>query len=105
VGLDPERLTEAAGHASPAARCRLHVGRALALRPSILLLEHVTASLEGEDVPGFAQDLVRVCEQRGLAMLALTEDRRFAELVAHRRLDLRLATGELSAAGWRRLLG
>ena len=59
-----------------AAQLRLHVGRALALRPRVLLAEHPNASLSPDESPRFAKDFARITSDRRLASLLTTVDPR-----------------------------
>jgi len=109
VGLPPDQLDVPAGAAPPQARVRVHLARALASGPRVLLLEHPTAMLPPEATPAFGMDLARVAEARAFALLAVTEDARFAGIVAGRRLALDPASGALTEphrwprwwSGWR----
>lgn len=104
VGLDPGSLTTVAGNLSPSSRMRIHLARALALSPSILLLEHPTATVPREEVAGFAASVAAVATSRGVAVLSLSEDRDFTQRLGARALTLAPATGiltDLTAGGWR----
>jgi ABC-type transporter Mla maintaining outer membrane lipid asymmetry ATPase subunit MlaF len=101
VGLDTE-LAQPAGAVTPAARARIRLGRALALRPRVLLAEHPNATLSREDAEAFAADVSRIVEARGLASIVLTADRDFARAVAKEVLVLEPSTGALKPPGWRR---
>jgi phospholipid/cholesterol/gamma-HCH transport system ATP-binding protein len=90
-------LERPAGEAPPEVRLRGHVARAVALEPSLLLLEHPTATMSEAARDAFAADLVRLLDARGLAALVITQDGPFAARVAHRALTLDGATGELAA--------
>lgn len=83
-------------------RLRLRLGRALALAPSVLLLEHPTADVDRARIPALAVDLRRVASEGGTAVLSLTADQEFAALAATRVLTLEAATGRLTtgARGW-----
>lgn len=103
VGVDRDAWAQPVGALSPAVRGRVLLGRALALKPLVLLAEHPNALLPGPDVPAFAADFVKVVAARGLACITLTADPTFAAAVAEDVLTLEPATGELrAAAGWRR---
>jgi len=105
VGLPPAALERAVGAVSPEAKARIHLARALALDPRILLLEHPTTLLPSNAVAPFAGDIARLARARGLSLLAMTEDRDFAARVADRSARLDAATGEVRAVGgWRRWL-
>lgn len=103
VGIAPERLGEPLSAAPPDVTIRVHLARAIAVDPALLLLEHPTAMLPAEAVPAFAADLARVAGGRALAAIAMTEDARFADALGGRWLKLQAATGVLvEARRWRR---
>ena len=103
VGLDAHDLKASVASLGAAARQRVRLGRALALKPRVLLAEHPNASLNGEGLPEFAADLSAVIASRALTSLVLTADRTFAGAVASAVLELNPATGELKpSAGWRK---
>jgi osmoprotectant transport system ATP-binding protein len=97
VGLAPERLDGRLADAPPEIHARVRLARAIALGPSILLLDHPTLTLHPGAVPAFAAAIVRIAGARGLTMLNVTEDRVFAAAVGGRRLRLNAATGALTA--------
>jgi phospholipid/cholesterol/gamma-HCH transport system ATP-binding protein len=86
----------------PSVRARVHLARALALGPQLLLLEHPTARIPEGERAGLGAVVARVCEMRGLTALAMTFDASFSTGAAHRILTLQPATGRLVAArrGW-----
>jgi predicted ABC-type transport system involved in lysophospholipase L1 biosynthesis ATPase subunit len=103
VGIDPAALARPVGALGPAARLRIRLGRALALRPRILLAEHPNATLSADDTPAFAADFSRIISARGVASLVLTADPVFARAVASQVLTLQPRTGTLTpSSGWRR---
>jgi ABC-type transporter Mla maintaining outer membrane lipid asymmetry ATPase subunit MlaF len=103
--LPAERLDRPVGDASPLVRLRAHFAKAIALGPQVLLLEHPTATLEPGDARQFAETVRRVAETRRLALVALTEDGVFADLVATHAYKLNGGSGALtSTRGWRRFL-
>ncbi len=101
-GIAGEWLTRAAGGTPVDVRARIHLARALALDPAQMLLEHPTAGVERHATAGLAEDVARALEGRRLAALIVTQDDGFASRVAHRRLNLQPATGELRGVrtGW-----
>lgn len=107
VGLDRTLLGRPVGECAADNKMRIHLARALALDPVVLLFEHPTASLDPATVPVFARDVVDAVVGHPVALLALTEDGPFAEVVARRRMKLQPATGALvDARGWLgRLMG
>ena len=103
VGLTSAELAKPAGSLGPLARLRIRLGRALALRPRIVLAEHPNASLSPDDTPMFAADFSRIIRARGVATLVLTADPVFARASASEVLTLQPRTGALTpASGWRR---
>jgi ABC-type lipoprotein export system ATPase subunit len=96
VQLPDTLLDRPAVRAAPPIRMRLHLGRALALDPRVLLMEHPTATLPREDVAAFGEAVRTLVQARGIAMLALTEDDEFAEIVATERYKLQPGTGALA---------
>ena len=78
---------------------RVHLARALALGPRVLIAEHPSATLPRESVAAFASGLARVARSRGLGLLALTSDEVFARALGGQRLILNGGTGELKPVG------
>ena len=101
------RLPEAAWNApvgglDPAGKLRVRLGRALALDPAVLLLEHVSAPIARAAVPEIGADIAAAAAGRGAALVALSADETFARSVATRVLTLHPATGVLKEKrrGW-----
>ena len=102
VGIAEEELGIRVSSSGPLARARIRLGKALALKPRVLLAEHPNALVPPADLPTFAADLARTVAARELALLALTADPTFARAVAEHVLTLNPATGTLEASsGWR----
>jgi predicted ABC-type transport system involved in lysophospholipase L1 biosynthesis ATPase subunit len=100
AGLSLDRLDAAAGALSPLERMRVHLARALAQHPALLLLEHPTALLEGtDDADALGQALRAVAETRRIGWIALSDDARFARASGGTRLQLMQETGDLRKAG------
>jgi len=97
IGLDVMTWPRPVAELDEAARARLRLGRALALDPAIVLMEHPTAEVPQSSVEAFARDVRAAIARRGAATLALTADDRFARAVAGRVLTLDAATGKLIA--------
>jgi predicted ABC-type transport system involved in lysophospholipase L1 biosynthesis ATPase subunit len=74
---------------------RVRFGRAIALDPAILLLEHASARLGREEVAALGHEMRAVAAARGIALLAVTADEVFAQAVSARVLTLEPATGRL----------
>jgi ABC-type transporter Mla maintaining outer membrane lipid asymmetry ATPase subunit MlaF len=104
-GIGRDYLSQRAGDVPPAVRTRVHLARAIALGPTLLLMEHPTAALNETDRNAFGSIVASVCDARALTMLAITQDLPFAFVAAHETLTLQGATGRLTAARrswWRR---
>ena len=95
VGIAAADFDVPAGRTRPDAHMRIHLARALALGPRLLLAEHPSAHLPREAVAAFGADLARVAKSRGLALLALTADDELAKAIGGQRLELVPATGDL----------
>jgi ABC-type lipoprotein export system ATPase subunit len=95
VGIAPNLLDRAAGTVAPDIKMRVHLARALALGPRLLIAEHPSAALPRESVAGFGADLGNVTRARGLGLIAITADDSLAKAVGGTRLELVPATGEL----------
>jgi putative ABC transport system ATP-binding protein len=104
VGLDAYTLDEGLSTTSALSRLRVRLGRALAHRPAILLIEHPTGDLPAADVSAAATLIREVSLARHLATIVVSSDWRLAN-AATRPLTWRPATGELAETrGWRRWL-
>ena len=97
VGIDDRLFDVAAGRVAPDMQMRVHLARALALGPKLLIAEHPSASLPRDTVSGFGADLGRVARERGLALVAITADDSLAKAIGGSRLELVPATGEVRA--------
>ncbi|MBP6715574.1 MAG: ATP-binding cassette domain-containing protein [Acidobacteria bacterium] len=103
VGLAADRLDALAGTTTPEERMRVHLARAIALTPDVLLLEHPTTSL-GESAAAFGESLRALADARGLSWLAISNDVAFQRASGGRVLHLDSATGRVRPAGgswWR----
>jgi ABC-type sulfate/molybdate transport systems ATPase subunit len=96
AGIDEAWFDQLAHQTPVTVRMRIHLARALAVSPQLLLLEHPTAALEAADRPALADDVRRISEGRGLTLLACSQDREFARRVATRHLQLHPGTGALN---------
>lgn len=103
VGLDSSELPQPAGGVSALSRFRVQLGRALVLRPRLLLAEHPTAALSPDESMRAAADVARVVQRRGLTTLCITLDQAVAGAVASRVLTHQPGTGAVTqTSGWRR---
>lgn len=103
VGLAADRLDAPAGTMNAEERMRVHLARAIALAPDVLLLEHPTMTL-GAAATAFGSTLRTLSDTRGLSWLAISDDEAFSRAAGGRALRLNPATGEVRPVGgfWRR---
>jgi predicted ABC-type transport system involved in lysophospholipase L1 biosynthesis ATPase subunit len=105
-GIGASAFEMAAGRTPADTQMRVHLARALALGPKMLIAEHPSASLPRETVSAFGADLGRVAKARGLALIVLTADALLAKAIGGSRVELVAATGELRAVSRiRRMFG
>lgn len=95
VGLPDAAFDVPTGNLPADVHMRIHLARALALGPRLLIAEHPSATIPRASVAAFGADLSRLARSRGLGLLALTEDEALARAVGGQRLELVPATGEL----------
>lgn len=102
VGLPAAAWDQPVAALDAAGWLRVRFGRAIALDPAILLLEHASARLSREEAPRLGAELRAVAESRRIAMVALSADEAFATSVAERVLTLEPASGRLKPQrrGW-----
>jgi ABC-type transporter Mla maintaining outer membrane lipid asymmetry ATPase subunit MlaF len=105
VGLADRVWGAAVASLGPDAHARIRLGRALALDPAVLLLEHMSARLDPGQAAAFGADVRGIAERRGIAVVAATADEVFAHAVASRVLALEPATGRLREHGRRGWFG
>jgi ABC-type transporter Mla maintaining outer membrane lipid asymmetry ATPase subunit MlaF len=97
VGLEEVALDRPVGELGPSGLARVRLGRALALDPAVVILEHPTAGIPREAVA----ELAAQCRAVSAATIALTADGEFAASLADRCLTLDPATGRLEGrSGW-----
>jgi ABC-type transporter Mla maintaining outer membrane lipid asymmetry ATPase subunit MlaF len=95
VGLPEASWTAPVSQLGPAARARVRLGRAIALDPTVLLLEHISASVERNEVAKLGADIHAVAAGRGAAAVAASADDVFARALGGQVLTLEPATGRL----------
>jgi ABC-type transporter Mla maintaining outer membrane lipid asymmetry ATPase subunit MlaF len=95
VGIDPGLLETRVADTTPLLRSRLHLARALALDPSVILFEHPSANLSVEEAKEYAAVVGTVSRARSVTMIGLLMDERFATATGGRLLYWQPATGEL----------
>ena len=97
VGIEAALLDAPAGGVAPDVQMRVHLARALALGPALLIAEHPSATLPRDAVAAFGADLGKVARGRGIALLAVTADDSLAKAIGGSRVELVAATGEVRA--------
>jgi ABC-type transporter Mla maintaining outer membrane lipid asymmetry ATPase subunit MlaF len=95
-------LRKPAGETPPRIRARVHLARAVALSPPLLVLEHPGADLEPGERLELADVVAAVTGAGAVSTVVITNDDEFAKRVAHRALRLQPATGTLTRIkrGW-----
>jgi len=104
VGLERATLERPVAGLDAVTRARAHLSRAIALDPSLLILEHPTVGFGPGQALAFGQTVAAVARTRSLAALIISEDAEFSSAAADRRLALHAATGDLKPPR-RRFLG
>jgi predicted ABC-type transport system involved in lysophospholipase L1 biosynthesis ATPase subunit len=97
AGIADEWLDRPVAALPAAVKARVHLVRAVALEPALLVLEHPTVGFSTGEGQPFGQDVARVALARRMAVLMLSEDADFASTAATRRLALHGASGDLKA--------
>jgi ABC-type polar amino acid transport system ATPase subunit len=102
VRLPEAAWTQPVARLDAAGKVRVRLGRAVALDPAVLLLEHASAAVETRGVQQLGADIAAVASARGAALVALSGDDAFARAVATRVLTLQPSTGVLKERrrGW-----
>jgi ABC-type transporter Mla maintaining outer membrane lipid asymmetry ATPase subunit MlaF len=100
VGLDPARLDQPAASLTAAERIRVHIARALAIGPLLLLLEHPSAPLSPPESGALGAALKTLSHEMSLGWVAFSEDDAFADATGGTRLRLDPATGIIQTKRW-----
>ena len=101
VGLARVRLADTCASLAQTDLVRLHLARALALTPELLLLEHPTKDLTDDTARAdIGRTLRRISETRPVGWLAFADDPVFARHSAGKRWRVDLATGALARHRW-----
>ena len=93
AGIPGEWLDRPVAGLPAPVRARVHLVRAVALDPALLVLEHPTAGLDAAEAKRFGEAVAGVALPRNLAVLMISEDTGFSSAAATRRLALQAATG------------
>ena len=95
VGIPETLLDRPIAALDAAMRARAHLVRAIALDPSLLIVEHPTMGFAAGEGKAFGETVASVAAARSLTTLIVSEDAPFAQAAATRRLALNPATGDL----------
>jgi putative ABC transport system ATP-binding protein len=97
AGLDRATLDRPVSSLDAFGRARLHLARALATSPRLLLLEHPTLELTDEaERQALGRTLRQVADARGLGWLAISDDERFSRSAGGHVWRLAPGTGVLT---------
>lgn len=96
VGLGRERLSASVHSLSVADRVRVHLARALAASPQVLLLEHISAPLTPADATALGHSLAAIADERRLAWIAISEDPTFIAALGSTVWKLETASGDVA---------
>jgi len=101
VGLPDHEWDRRVSSLDGVGRVRVRLARALALEPTVVLIEHPTADVAREDAAPLGRDIRALLERRGTAGLTLTADPEFAA-ASSRVLEFDPARGRLveRRRGW-----
>ncbi len=94
-GLPASMWNRPVGMLDANAQMRIRLGRALALDPTVVLLEHASAGLDASGAASLAHSVRAGAAARGTAVLSLGVDEPFARAVASRVFRWEPATGKL----------
>jgi len=104
AGFEPGALDRTVAGLTAENRLRLHLARAVANGPEMLMLEHPTAQLSDREASSrIGETLGKLSNVYQFGWIALTEDDAFAEAARGTVLELNPSTGKLAApkTGWR----
>lgn len=96
VGLPASALPRPVHELPPADLVRVHLARALAPDPKVLLLEHPTAVLEPAEAARLGAQIAAVADRRGLGWLAVSADAAFRKALGGRHADIAPASGAVT---------
>jgi predicted ABC-type transport system involved in lysophospholipase L1 biosynthesis ATPase subunit len=105
VGLAHPDWHRALLDVTPLVRFLVRLGRALALGPQVLLLEHPSVEIPSSERAAVGRQVRALCEARGIAAVTLTADADLAAAIAVRVLTLDGGSGRLRETSRRRWFG
>ena len=96
AGIDAAALDSRVVNADPLLRSKIYLARALALDPVIVVMEHPSASLSPHDASAYAEVVRTVAKRRGVTIVGLLMDEKFAKATGGRLLTWQPASGEIT---------
>ena len=104
VGIPGDLLDRSEPLRDAAIKARVRLGRAIALDPRLLVVEHPTVDLPKNEGRRLGRVIGELAELRGLAVLVVSSDEAFCDASGSRRLTWRASDGTTSEVrGWTRL--
>lgn len=100
VGIEPQSLQARVADATPLLRSQIHLARAVALDPSLVLLEHPTAALSPDQASRYAAIVKEVAARRRLTVIGVLMDEKFAKATGGRLYSWQPATGDTREKRW-----
>jgi ABC-type transporter Mla maintaining outer membrane lipid asymmetry ATPase subunit MlaF len=95
VSIDSAALEMRVADIPPLLRAQIHLARAIALDPPVLVLEHPTATLSPDEGKQYAAIVKGVAKRRDLTTIGLLMDEGFAKATGGRLIFWQPASGEL----------
>jgi ABC-type transporter Mla maintaining outer membrane lipid asymmetry ATPase subunit MlaF len=95
VGLPEDSWARPVAELDAGGWLRVRVGRAIALDPAVLLLEHASARLSRDEVASVGTGIREIAAARRIALVSASADETFATAVADRVVTLEPATGRM----------
>jgi predicted ABC-type transport system involved in lysophospholipase L1 biosynthesis ATPase subunit len=99
VGLPADRLDVPTSALTEPERVRVHLARALAFSPDLLLMEYPTSSLDSHSRADLGRTLGEIALRRGLALLMTRDDATLAQKARMRMLTIDRETGRVTGKG------
>ena len=96
VDIDSATLESRVADADPLLRSKIYLARALSLDPAIVVMEHPSASLSARDASTYAAVVGTVAKRRGVTIVGLLMDEKFAKATGGRLLAWQPASGEIT---------
>jgi ribose transport system ATP-binding protein len=96
VAIDRPSLDTRAAEASQLLRSKIYLARGLSLDPAIVVLEHPTANLSPDEAIAYASVVRTVSDRRGVTVVGVLMDEKFARAAGGRLLTWQPASGDVN---------